>query len=100
MGNLHTICSYRKREVWNKGSSIEAKKFLCFDDPLPPIVATTVTAKRSVFLAAALIEISPQKMPFAEIQLHHILLNEIIGIIYYAPLISPSKHYILLYLII
>ncbi|QHO38303.1 hypothetical protein HN51_004689 [Arachis hypogaea] len=35
---------------------------------LPPTVATTVTAKRYAFLAAALIEISPQKMPVAEIQ--------------------------------
>ncbi|MED6148307.1 hypothetical protein PIB30_051930 [Stylosanthes scabra] len=47
--------------------------------PLPPTVATTVTAKRYAFLAAALIEISPQKMPVAEIQLHNILLNEVLG---------------------
>ncbi|KAL4343140.1 hypothetical protein S245_036097 [Arachis hypogaea] len=47
--------------------------------PLPPTVATTVTAKRYAFLAAALIEISPQKMPAAEIQLHNILLNEVLG---------------------
>nr|KYP76237.1 Proteasome activator complex subunit 4 [Cajanus cajan] len=47
--------------------------------PLPPTVATTVTAKRYTFLAAALIEISPQKMPVAEIQLHNTLLKEVLG---------------------
>ncbi|CAJ1960253.1 unnamed protein product [Sphenostylis stenocarpa] len=45
--------------------------------PLPPTVATTVTAKRYTFLAAALIEISPQKMPVSEIQLHNTLLKEV-----------------------
>ncbi|XP_073225318.1 proteasome activator subunit 4-like [Cicer arietinum] len=47
--------------------------------PLPPTVATTVTAKRYAFLAAALIEISPQKMPVGEIQLHDTLLKEVLG---------------------
>lgn len=47
--------------------------------PLPPTVATTVTAKRYAFLAASLIEISPQKMPVAEIQLHNTLLKEVLG---------------------
>ncbi|KAJ1393019.1 Proteasome activator Blm10, mid region, partial [Sesbania bispinosa] len=47
--------------------------------PLPPTVATTVTAKRYAFLAAALIEICPQKMPVAEIQLHNTLLKEVLG---------------------
>lgn len=47
--------------------------------PLPPTVATTVTAKRYAFLAASLIEISPQKMPLAEIQLHNTLLKEVLG---------------------
>lgn len=47
--------------------------------PLPPTVATTITAKRYAFLAAALIEISPQKMPVAEIQLHSTLLKEVLG---------------------
>lgn len=46
---------------------------------LPPTVATTVTAKRYAFLAAALIEISPQKMPVSEIQLHNTLLKEVLG---------------------
>lgn len=46
---------------------------------LPPTVATTVTAKRYTFLAAALIEISPQKMPVSEIQLHNTLLKEVLG---------------------
>ncbi|CAI8596807.1 unnamed protein product [Vicia faba] len=48
-------------------------------EPLPPTVATTVTSKRYAFLAAALIEISPQKMPVAEIQLHITLLKEVLG---------------------
>ncbi|KAG4920653.1 hypothetical protein JHK84_049501 [Glycine max] len=47
--------------------------------PLPPTVATTITAKRYTFLAAALIEISPQKMPVAEVQLHNTLLKEVLG---------------------
>ncbi|XP_019430869.1 PREDICTED: proteasome activator subunit 4-like [Lupinus angustifolius] len=47
--------------------------------PLPPTVATTITAKRYAFLAAALIEISPQKMPAAEMQLHNTLLKEVLG---------------------
>ncbi|XP_047151805.1 proteasome activator subunit 4 [Vigna umbellata] len=46
---------------------------------LPPTVATTVTTKRYAFLAAALIEISPQKMPVSEIQLHNTLLKEVLG---------------------
>ncbi|KAF7816036.1 proteasome activator subunit 4-like [Senna tora] len=45
---------------------------------LPPTVATTVTAKRYTFLAAALIEISPQKMPISEVQLHKTLLKEVL----------------------
>ncbi|MED6166585.1 hypothetical protein PIB30_110750, partial [Stylosanthes scabra] len=57
---------------------LRQKIFYALMTPLPPTVVTTVTAKRSDFLAVALIEISPEKMPFAEIQLHHILLNEII----------------------
>ncbi|XP_057429773.1 proteasome activator subunit 4 isoform X2 [Lotus japonicus] len=48
-------------------------------EPLPPTVPTTVTAKRYAFLAAALIEISPQRMPVAEIQLHNTLLKEVLG---------------------
>ncbi|GAU13463.1 hypothetical protein TSUD_127600 [Trifolium subterraneum] len=47
--------------------------------PLPPTVATTVTSKRYAFLAASLIEISPQKMPATEIQLHNTLLKEVLG---------------------
>ncbi|CAJ2640178.1 unnamed protein product [Trifolium pratense] len=47
--------------------------------PLPPTVATTVTSKRYAFLAASLIEISPQKMPVTEIQLHNTLLKEVLG---------------------
>ncbi|KAJ7963489.1 proteasome activator subunit 4-like [Quillaja saponaria] len=51
----------------------------CLMTPLPPTVATTVTAKRYAFLSAALIEISPQKMTATEIQLHDKLLEELLG---------------------
>ncbi|KAL3612944.1 hypothetical protein D5086_003964 [Populus alba] len=50
----------------------------CLMKPLPPAVNTTVVAKRYTFLAAALIEISPQKMPMAEIELHNKLMNELL----------------------
>lgn len=50
----------------------------CLATPLPPTVTTTVVAKRYAFLSAALIEISPQKMPLSEIQLHIRLLNELL----------------------
>jgi proteasome activator subunit 4 len=51
----------------------------CLAIPLPPKVATTVVAKRYAFLAAALIEISPQKMQVGELQIHNRLLEELIG---------------------
>ncbi|KAL9382859.1 hypothetical protein Peur_023182 [Populus x canadensis] len=50
----------------------------CLMTPLPPAVNTTVVAKRYTFLSAALIEISPQKMPVAEIKLHNRLMNELL----------------------
>lgn len=50
----------------------------CLATPLPPTVTTTVVAKRYAFLSAALIEISPQKMPMPEIQLHVRLLDELL----------------------
>ncbi|KAK0602445.1 hypothetical protein LWI29_033449 [Acer saccharum] len=51
----------------------------CLVTPLPPTVTTTVVAKRYAFLSAALIEISPQKMPVPEIQLHVRLLDELLN---------------------
>ncbi len=51
----------------------------CLANPLPSTVTTTVVAKRYAFLSAALIEISPQKMPAAEIRLHYELLEELLG---------------------
>ncbi|KAF3453245.1 hypothetical protein FNV43_RR03685 [Rhamnella rubrinervis] len=51
----------------------------CLATTLPPTVTTTVVAKRYAFISAALIEISPQKMPIAEIQLQYKLLDELIG---------------------
>lgn len=51
----------------------------CLATSLPPTVTTTVVAKRYAFLSAALIELSPQKMPIAEIQLQYRLLDELLG---------------------
>lgn len=51
----------------------------CLVTPLPPAVTTTVVAKRYAFISAALIELSPQKMPVPEIQLHSKLLDELLG---------------------
>lgn len=51
----------------------------CLATPLPPTVTTTIVAKRYAFLSAALIEVSPQKMPVTEIQLHFKLLEELLG---------------------
>lgn len=51
----------------------------CLAVPLPRTVTTTVVAKRYAFLSAALVELSPQKMPLAEIQLHYRLLEELLG---------------------
>ncbi|KAK3024317.1 hypothetical protein RJ639_042999, partial [Escallonia herrerae] len=51
----------------------------CLMSPLPQTVATTVVAKRYIFLSAALIEVSPSKMPVAEVQLHNELLQELLG---------------------
>lgn len=50
----------------------------CLVTPLPQMVTTTVVAKRYTFLSAALIEISPQRMPISEIQLHYKLLEELL----------------------
>jgi proteasome activator subunit 4 len=51
----------------------------CLADPLPATATTTMVAKRYAFLSAALIEISPPKMPAAELQLHNKLLEELLG---------------------
>lgn len=51
----------------------------CIANPLPPTVTTTVVAKRYAFLSAALIEVSPPRMPVAEIQIHWKLLEELLG---------------------
>ncbi|EOY11857.1 Proteasome activating protein 200 isoform 1 [Theobroma cacao] len=51
----------------------------CLLTPLPPTVTTTVVAKRYAFISAALIELSPQKMPVPEIQMHNKLLDELLG---------------------
>lgn len=51
----------------------------CLANPLPSTATTTIVAKRYAFLSAVLIEISPQKMPAAEIQLHNELLEELLG---------------------
>ncbi|KVI02356.1 Armadillo-like helical [Cynara cardunculus var. scolymus] len=51
----------------------------CLIEPLPQTVTTTVVAKRYSFLSAALIEVSPPRMPLSEIQLHHKLLQDMIN---------------------
>ncbi|GJX86577.1 proteasome activator subunit 4 [Tanacetum coccineum] len=50
----------------------------CLIEPLPQMVTTTVVAKRYSFLSAALIEVSPPKMPDSESQLHYNLLHELL----------------------
>ncbi|KAM0029418.1 putative armadillo-like helical, proteasome activator complex subunit 4 domain-containing protein [Helianthus debilis subsp. tardiflorus] len=50
----------------------------CLVEPLPQTVTTTVVAKRYSFLSAALIEVSPPRMPLSEIQLHYKLLQELL----------------------
>ncbi|KAK9734977.1 hypothetical protein RND81_04G175200 [Saponaria officinalis] len=50
----------------------------CLLRPLPHTVTTTVVAKRYAFLAAALVEVSPAKMPEAELLLHEELLKELL----------------------
>ncbi|GKV36472.1 hypothetical protein SLEP1_g44600 [Rubroshorea leprosula] len=51
----------------------------CLLTPLPPTVTSSIVARRYAFISAALIEISPQKMPLTEIQLHKELLNELLS---------------------
>lgn len=51
----------------------------CLIKPLPQMVTTTVVAKRYAFISAALIEVSPPRMPAAERQLHDKLLEELLG---------------------
>ncbi|KAL6954576.1 hypothetical protein U1Q18_023924 [Sarracenia purpurea var. burkii] len=51
----------------------------CLATPLPPMVTTTVVAKRFAFLSAALIEVSPPRMPVSEVQLHKKLLEELLS---------------------
>lgn len=51
----------------------------CLSNPLSPSVTTTVVAKRYAFLSAALIELSPPRMPVAEIQIHWKLMEELLS---------------------
>ncbi|KAM3302669.1 proteasome activator subunit 4 [Capsicum chacoense] len=51
----------------------------CLMNPLPETVSTSVVAKRYMFLSAALIEVSPPKMPVIELALHYKLLDELLG---------------------
>lgn len=51
----------------------------CLATPLPAAATTTIVAKRYAFLSASLIELSPSKMPLAEIRLHIRLLEELLG---------------------
>ncbi|XP_043688244.1 proteasome activator subunit 4 [Telopea speciosissima] len=51
----------------------------CLMSPLPQMVATNVVAKRYAFLSAVLIEISPPRMPVAEVEFHDKLLEELLN---------------------
>lgn len=51
----------------------------CLMNPLPETVSTSVVAKRYMFLSAALVEVSPPKMPVTELALHYKLLEELLG---------------------
>lgn len=50
----------------------------CLIEDLPQTVTTTVVAKRYSFLSAALIEVSPPRMPLSEVELHYKLLQELL----------------------
>ncbi|CAN8259509.1 unnamed protein product [Cochlearia groenlandica] len=50
----------------------------CIVAPLPATATTTVVVKRYAFLSAALVELSPPKMPVSEVKLHIVLLDELI----------------------
>ncbi|KAE9456561.1 hypothetical protein C3L33_11484, partial [Rhododendron williamsianum] len=68
-----------KGKFGNSIPVLRQKILNCLAAPLPPMVTTTVVAKRFAFLSAALIEVSPPRMPVAEIQLHEKLLEELLG---------------------
>lgn len=51
----------------------------CLMKPLPETVTTSVVAKRYTFLSAALIEVSPPRMPEIELIFHHNLLKELLS---------------------
>ncbi|KAJ8423540.1 hypothetical protein Cgig2_024257 [Carnegiea gigantea] len=57
---------------------LRQKVIECLLRPLPPMITTTVIAKRYAFLAAAFIEISPPRMPESELLLHRRLLKELL----------------------
>ncbi|WOL13929.1 proteasome activator subunit 4 isoform X2 [Canna indica] len=51
----------------------------CLMAPLSQSMATNVVSKRYAFLSVALAEISPPKMPTAELHFHHQLLEELLN---------------------
>ncbi|XP_071733720.1 proteasome activator subunit 4 [Rutidosis leptorrhynchoides] len=67
-----------KGKYGTKVPLLRQKIFDCLIEPLPQTVTTTVVGKRYSFLSAALIEVSPAKMPVSEIQLHYKLLHELL----------------------
>ncbi|PIN23826.1 hypothetical protein CDL12_03448 [Handroanthus impetiginosus] len=56
-----------------------AKVIDCLMKPLPQTVTTSVVAKRYTFLSAALIEVSPPRMPESEVLVHYDLLEELLS---------------------
>nr|GMC51674.1 proteasome activator subunit 4 [Ipomoea batatas] len=68
-----------KGKYGTKVPLLRQKVMDCLMNPFPEAVSTTVITKRYTFLSAALIELSPPRMPVAEIELHNKLLKELIG---------------------
>ncbi|XP_078443427.1 proteasome activating protein 200 isoform X2 [Wolffia australiana] len=66
-----------KGKYGTRAPSLRHKILDCLLRPLPPAIATSIMAKRYIFLSAAFGEISPPTMPYIEIQYHYKLLNEL-----------------------
>lgn len=68
-----------KGKFGTRAPLLRQKVMDCLMNPLTETVTTTVIAKRYTFLSAALIEISPPRMPEVEIQVHCKLLEELLN---------------------
>ncbi|XP_057765375.1 proteasome activator subunit 4 isoform X2 [Salvia miltiorrhiza] len=68
-----------KGKSGTKAPVLREKIIDCLMKPLPETVTTSVVAKRYTFLSAALIEVSPPRMPEIELMFHHGLLKELLS---------------------